>query len=249
MPDTLEGGSRPLGKSQLIDKRLAGVTPFPAGSAGQSTATTTAEITSRYRRCCWSRSSISSRSIVESEDLQREDQRGLDAALRATTRSRRPPSRGQGIVAQLPLRGRFRRPVEDAVLDHYTDYVVQRIESGGSFTDSMKAAASAALASPRFLYLYEHAGTADTTERLDDFELASRLSFFLWGSIPDETLLDLAAAERLRDPAVLQLQVERMLKDARLKALLRQLPDAMAAARPDRVLGSRPATLPGFLLR
>ena len=61
----------------------------------------------------------------------------------------------------------------------------------------MKQAASAALASPRFLYLYEEGAAGEGGERLNDFELASRLSFFLWGSIPDEQLLDIAERGRL----------------------------------------------------
>ena len=113
-----------------------------------------------------------------------------------------------------------------------------RLESGESFTDSMKSAASAALASPRFLYLYDRAN--DGAERRGDFELASRLSFFLWGSIPDQTLLDLAAEGKLRDRDVLDQQLDRMLTDARLKRFCDSFPtqwlqlERIVSSVPDR---------------
>ncbi len=236
MPDTLEAGSRPLGKSQLIDKRLAGVTPFPQDLRAEHGYDNRGDHLTLSPLLLESFFHLS-RSIVESEDFN-EKTSGAWMRLFAPRLGADDPQAAVRESLRSFLTRAFRRPVEDAVLDHYTDYVVQRIESGGSFTDSMKAAASAALASPRFLYLYEHAGTADTTERLDDFELASRLSFFLWGSIPDETLLDLAAAERLRDPAVLQLQVERMLKDARLKRFCDSFPTQWLQL--DRIVSSVP---------
>jgi hypothetical protein len=79
------------------------------------------------------------------------------------------------------------------------------------------------LVSPEFLFRIERdpAGIAPgTVYRINDFELASRLSFFLWSSIPDDQLLDLAARGKLRDPGVLQQQVNRMLADSRSKALV-----------------------------
>ena len=103
----------------------------------------------------------------------------------------------------------------------------------------MKSAVSAALASPRFLYLYERRGTTDAVERIDDFELASRLSFLLWGSVPDKALLDLAAEGALRDPTVLRQQVDRMLRDVRLKRFCDSFPtqwlqlERIVSALPD----------------
>lgn len=90
---------------------------------------------------------------------------------------------------------------------------------GYSFEQSIRVALKAALVSPEFLFLRETPG------RLDDFALASRLSYFLWSSMPDDELLELAAqspdgdsSKRLSAPAVLREQVERMLKDPRAKA-------------------------------
>ena len=79
------------------------------------------------------------------------------------------------------------------------------------------------LVSPDFLYRIEAdpAGTAaGAVYRISDVELASRLSFTLWSSMPDDTLLDLAIRERLREPAVLEQQVSRMLADERARTSL-----------------------------
>jgi len=62
--------------------------------------------------------------------------------------------------------------------------------------------------------------------RVGDFELASRLSFFLWSSIPDDQLLNLAEQGKLKDPAVLSAQVDRMLDDPKSKAFVSNLPDS-----------------------
>ena len=79
---------------------------------------------------------------------------------------------------------------------------------------ALQAGYTALLCSPRFLYLRENAGDLDT------YALASRLSYFLWSSMPDETLFRLAAKNKLREPAVMRAQVERMLKDPKAEAFV-----------------------------
>ena len=84
-------------------------------------------------------------------------------------------------------------------------------------------ALSAVLVSPEFLFRVEQdpAGVPpNTAYRVSDLELASRLSFFLWSSIPDDELLDVAIAGKLHEPAVLERQVRRMLADSRSRALV-----------------------------
>ena len=89
----------------------------------------------------------------------------------------------------------------------------------GGFDGGVRDALSAILASPHFLYRVEAGDAAGGTRTLSDLELASRLSFFLWSSLPDEELLKLATESRLGKPDVLAAQVSRMLADPRARAL------------------------------
>ena len=238
MPDELKAGSRPLGKSQLIDERLAGVAPFPQDLRAEhgydnrgDHLTMSPLLLEEFLKL--------SRSILQSGDFN-------ELTSGAWTRlfgSRPEPGETRTLITDTLrdfLTRAFRRPVEDALLKRYANHAMARIESGGSFADGMKAAVSAALASPRFLYLYERAGIGHADQRLDGFELASRLSFFLWGSIPDQTLLDVAAEGRLQEPAVLAGQVDRMMRDARLKRFCDSFPtqwlqlERIVSSVPDR---------------
>ena len=111
----------------------------------------------------------------------------------------------------------FRRPVtETDIAPMMTFYNEGR--SGGSFDDGIELAVRRLLADPEFLVRREQepANVAEgESYAITDLELASRLSFFLWSSIPDETLLEIAADDGLKDPAVLESQVMRMLADPR----------------------------------
>jgi mono/diheme cytochrome c family protein len=101
----------------------------------------------------------------------------------------------------------FRRPVPDAELAPYLGLVKARFEKSQKFADSLRLGLKAILCSPSFLYL------SATPGKLDDFDLATRLSYFLWSSTPDDVLTKLATAGDLGKPEVLKEQVERMLKD------------------------------------
>lgn len=101
----------------------------------------------------------------------------------------------------------FRRAVSDELIDSYASRVKQRLDAGDCFELSMRYAYRAALCSPDFLYHVEPAG------QLDDYALANRLSYFLWNSMPDNELTELASDGTLRKPDVLQRQVERLLKN------------------------------------
>ena len=87
----------------------------------------------------------------------------------------------------------------------------------------MEAAIQLILASPEFLFRFEPIRPprpVGAIHRLSDLELASRLSFFLWSSVPDDQLINLASAGKLKDPAVLDQQIKRMLADRRSAALV-----------------------------
>jgi hypothetical protein len=114
----------------------------------------------------------------------------------------------------------YRRPVTDTDIQPLLAlYRAGRKE--GTFDTGVEMALRAILVSPDFLFRVEHDGSsaqAGSIHRVSDVELASRLSFFLWSSIPDEELLSVAEKNKLNDPAVLSAQVSRLLADNRSKA-------------------------------
>ena len=139
---------------------------------------------------------------------------------RPTSRKEETPC-ARAILSSL-ARQAFRRSVsaeESNMLLRFYD--MGRAE--GSFDTGIQLGVERLLADPRFLLRIERTppGIAPgATYEISQFELASRLSFFLWSTIPDETLLDLAVRGKLREPAVLRAQVQRMLVDARAVALV-----------------------------
>jgi mono/diheme cytochrome c family protein len=120
------------------------------------------------------------------------------------------------VIAGVARRA-FRRPVNDEDLlglMHFYDAG----RKGADFDGGVRRAITAVLAHPDFLYRSDESPVAlppGTVYRLDDLALASRLSFFLWSSLPDDALLEVAAADTLHDPQVLAAQVKRMLADDR----------------------------------
>ncbi len=125
------------------------------------------------------------------------------------------------IVSTLAQRA-FRRPLSAGDLTRLLTFYRAGREKG-SFDDGIQMALRRILASPSFVFRVEEdpAGVAPgTVHRISEVELASRLSFFLWSSIPDDALLDTAMRGELRTPAVLERQVRRMLADPRADALV-----------------------------
>jgi hypothetical protein len=139
------------------------------------------------------------------------------------------------------LAGRaFRRPVNPLDLESLMNFYVEG-RKDGTFEDGIELALRRLLISPHFLVRAEKepANLANgKAYRITDLELASRLSFFLWSSIPDETLINLAAQNRLSNPAVLEQQVKRMLADPRSDALVTNFADQLLYLR------NLPATSP-----
>ncbi len=130
------------------------------------------------------------------------------------------------ILSDLTRRA-YRRPVSFQDLREPLSFYEQGRQTGG-FEDGIELALRALLSSPEFLFRVERdpdGAPAGTAYQLSDIELASRLSFFLWSSIPDDTLLDLAEANRLRDPGILEAQVQRMLADSRSGTLTTNFAD------------------------
>ena len=153
-----------------------------------------------------------------------------DTPSRQRIFSCRPANRSQEeacatkIVSALSRRA-FRRPVTKAEVTRILEFYKTGREKG-TFDTGIQMALRRILASPTFVFRVEEdarergAVKAGTSHRVGDFELASRLSFFLWSSIPDEPLLDLAARGQLSRPAVLEREVKRMIADRRAAALV-----------------------------
>ena len=126
------------------------------------------------------------------------------------------------ILSTLARRA-YRRPVTDADVEPLLGLYRIGRSDGGGFEAGIQMALEGLLVSTEFLFRIEREPASvakDTPYRVSDLELASRLSFFLWSSMPDEELLDVAEKGKLKEPAVLEQQVRRMLADPRSKALV-----------------------------
>ena len=146
-----------------------------------------------------------------------------------TVRSAEPLADAARLLSDF-LPKAFRRPVSAEVRQSYVEQVNERLQAGDCFETAMRWAYRAALCSPDFLYHVElpapeRSGTrpaarpdadvpaaARDAAPIDDYSLACRLSYFLWNSLPDDTLTALAASQQLHEPDILQAQVERLLR-------------------------------------
>lgn len=112
----------------------------------------------------------------------------------------------------------YRRPIEKSEMESLVRLFERATQRGDSFENAIKFALRAVLISPNFIFRIERDQPGTKPYRIDDYELASRLSYFLWSSMPDEELFALAAQKRLHDPGVIEAQVKRMLRDAKSRA-------------------------------
>ncbi|MCH8266549.1 MAG: DUF1592 domain-containing protein [Acidobacteria bacterium] len=154
------------------------------------------------------------------------------------------PSR---ILSRL-ARQAYRRPVTDRDIQTLLSFYWTGSGKGG-FEAGIGLALRRMLVSPEFLFRVERdpANVApNTAYPISDLELASRLSFFLWSSIPDEELLSLAERGKLKDPAVLERQVRRMLADPRSKALVSNFAGQWLYLRNMKEVVPDPETFPEF---
>jgi hypothetical protein len=222
MADVVNVGSRPLGKSQLIEPRLDGVAAFPQDLRAEhgfdnrgdhlSLSPLLMESFLKLGQSITQSPDFAPRNVGIWTDFFAQPAEAVDQELEVRRRLERFLTRA------------FRRPVDKELLDRYATFVIRQLDSGVGFPEAMKSVAAATIASPKFLYLYDKSSEQETADRIDDFELASRLSFFLWGSIPDQTLLDLAATGKLKQPEILDAQIERMLHDRKLKRFCDSFP-------------------------
>ena len=231
IPSKITVSSRPLGKSGLIEPRLSGVAPFPQDLRAEHGFDNRGDHLSLSPLLMESFLNLS-RSIVLSDNFNRKTC-GVWPSLFEEPKEK---DRANKIINERLnhfLTRAFRRPVDLATLNRYSSHATELIKSGSTFLDAMKETVSAILASPRFLYLYD-----SESKHSKDYELATRLSFFLWGSIPDDMLIERAASGDLSNPGVLRAQVERMLLDGRLKRFCDSFPSQWLQL--DRIISSVP---------
>jgi hypothetical protein len=140
----------------------------------------------------------------------------------------------------------FRRPVTDAEVARLAQLVAQAVDDGESFEAGMQLALQAILISPHFLFRVELDPEGDAeTRQLNDHELAVRLSYFLWSTMPDAELFDAAREGRLQDLSELEQQVRRMLADPKSQALIENFAGQWLQLRNLDTLTFDPARFPG----
>src|SRR5262249_41225435 len=110
-------------------------------------------------------------------------------------------------------------PITEKATERYLGLFDAAAKRGDSYEQSLKFALKGMLVSPSFLFLTETAPEKGEIYRLDHYETASHLSYFLWGSMPDEELMRLASQDKLHDDKVLREQVQRMMRDPRARGL------------------------------
>lgn len=165
------------------------------------------------------------------------------------------------IILNEFLRRAFRRPVTAEDVSPYLNLFQQRRSDGDSYIYSLKVVLSAVLISPQFLFRIEndvlptlgaespadHAADGTLQVRdLTDFQLATRLSYFLWSTMPDDELFAIAERNRLRDPQVLSGQIRRMLADPKRQMLVENFAGQWLQLRNLDILKPDPSVYPQF---
>ena len=151
------------------------------------------------------------------------------------------------IVSTIARRA-YRRPVTDQDIQPLLAFYKEG-RTSGTFDAGIEMALRRILVSPDFIFRMERAPAtirAGAAYRISDLELASRLSFFLWSTIPDDELLDLAARGQLQQPAVLEQQVRRMLADTRARELVSNFTGQWLYLRNIRLVTPDPLVFPDF---
>jgi hypothetical protein len=130
----------------------------------------------------------------------------------------KPEAAARDVISAFARRA-WRRPLEPGEVDELMSLFERAHKRGGNFDQSVRLALQGVLVSPYFLFLAEPEPTKGGIQRLASIPLASKLSYFLWSSMPDEELLKLAEQDKLSDTNVYRAQVRRMLKDPKIAAL------------------------------
>lgn len=214
----IDAGTRTV-QVAFLDETFAWEDPVPPRSYDNYNVSRIAE---SYERA-WAEPGVSSVTIMGPYNVRgpgnTESRRKIFVCTPAVSADEEPCA-GR-ILARL-ARLAYRRPVDDADIAPLMDLYRQGRELEGSFEAGVQMALEGLLVSTEFLFRIERDPDVapDSVYAISDLELASRLSFFLWSSIPDDELLSLAEGNRLREPGILQQQVARMLSDERSRSLV-----------------------------
>ena len=238
IPAKMMVSSRPLGKSGLIEPRMDGVAPFPQDLRAENGYDTQGDHLSLSPLLMEDFFRLS-QSIVKSPSF---NPKNVGVWTQYFEKSKRGINQMDELKSRLQhlLKRAFRAPVDDKTFSKYYSFAEQEMNQGMGMGDVMKDVFSAILASPRFLYLYDRGGEEGREpESRQNLDLASRLSFFLWGSVPDDQLLEVAMEATLRQDEQLTRQVDRMLTDEKVKRFCDSFPtqwlqlDRIISAVPD----------------
>ena len=240
MPESVTVGCRPLDKSQMIESCLSGVTPFPQDLRAENGFDNRADHLSLSPLLLESFLRLA-RSIVHSREFNPRNSAVLQRLIAAPPEAS-PEALRELIAARLPplLRRAFRGAADAETLERYTGFAEQLLQEGMDFPTAMRETLAAILSSPSFFYLGSAADNSTSTHGQSDTVLAEQVALFLWNSIPDEQLLDLADANQLHQPEILAEQVQRMLRDRRVKRFADSFPaqwlqlERIIPAEPDR---------------
>lgn len=237
-PESVTLSNRALGKEQIEENILSGVSPFAIdlqaehgfNNQGQQLSVSPILLESFLKL---------GRSIVNAPEFDKYSQ--LTSSFFAE-----PPNAERALWPKAfeerlrPFLERaFRTAVTDEVVGRYAAFFKREIDRGETFPQAMKSVTAAILSSPNFLYLTERKRDANKPEPLTAYELATRLSFFLWSSLPDEELLAAARSGELLKPDVRAAQLKRMLESPKSKAMAENFArqwlrlDSLITAVPD----------------
>ncbi|MFN0128871.1 MAG: DUF1588 domain-containing protein [Verrucomicrobiales bacterium] len=237
-PESVTLSNRALGKEQIEEHILTGVSPFAIdlqaehgfNNQGQQLSVSPILLESFLKL---------GRSIVNAPEF--------DKYSRLTTTFFAEPPHAERNLWPTTFEERlrpfleraFRTAVTDEVVGRYLAFFKREIDRGETFPQGVKSVTAAVLSSPNFLYLTERKRDANQQEPLTAYELATRLSFFLWSSLPDEELLAAARSGDLLKPDARAAQVKRMLESPKSKALAENFArqwlrlDSLITAVPD----------------
>lgn len=157
-----------------------------------------------------------------------------------------PEQAGRKAIEALLPRA-FRRPATEVETARYVALFDAQLKTGASFDEAIRHAMSAVLISPHFLFRAVEPNPSAAPRLLGHYEMASRLSYFLWGTMPDQRLMDLAAKGQLQDPLVLRDLVAHMLPDQRTREFAEQFVEQWLDTRQlGREIKPDPALYPAF---